>query len=237
MSTLDILIHYVERLENRFFVLDVIIDDGWEELGQGHFSTIFQHKDFPDHVIKLNKREGDCWPIYAKYCVDNVNNEKVNKHLPAIHKFIRLKNNKFIAVLDKLEEVAESDGSDMADAFCSIEEVLDVYCGLNTFEPYEWYGCAEYFKVDEGYEAVRIAHIEAEERNTELYRTAKTIRDELCDYCDIDIHLGNFMLDKNGVVIITDPVSSSTGRDYRKDAWASNEIEELEDVFYNKKCA
>lgn len=50
--------------------------------------------------------------------------------------------------------------------------------------------------------------------DTELSKAIRLVRDELGDFCTLDMHLGNFLADQNGTIYITDPFSGCNDVDY-----------------------
>ncbi len=201
-------VHYVEFKANILLGFrEELYNDGWYMIGSGHFSEVYANNDYPDLVVKLNFRRGDSWPFYAKFCKDNENNPSVNKFIPVIHKFHKLQDRElYVAVLDKYESVTPEEnlheelGNCPFSQKCSIDDIADIKVAFygEFITPYIG-AFADIGGNDLTDDVLK--------RNSELYQASCIIFNELEDYCEVDVHLDNFMLDSNGVVIITDPVS------------------------------
>lgn len=50
--------------------------------------------------------------------------------------------------------------------------------------------------------------------DTELAKAIRLVRNELGDFCNLDMHCGNFLADQNGTIYITDPFSGCNDVEY-----------------------
>ena len=174
---------------------DVIDDIGtssdFKRLGAGFFSKVYCHVDYPEYAIKVCLRTADSWPFFAKYCIDNADNEEVNFILPKIHAFHKLNTRGlYIAVTDRLYPVSFAN---------SIKPERCTEDGLHALR-----AIASGF--DTGfYEIGRIV----EDGYARYEDAARLIFSDLSPFCSIDLHGGNVMQDKDNNIIVTDPVSFS----------------------------
>lgn len=156
-------------------------DMGFTLLGHGHFSAAYSHKLLGDKVIKVGFKKEDSGAAYAAFC--RMNQGKVG--IPTIHD-IQRHAGCYTVVLDKLRSIQTDEWEDVADTHW-VDEQFD--CARQVIQ----YGLCpsnyEDFETDE------------------LAKTCAEIRKFFEGIADFDMHSGNAMVDKDGNLVITDPVS------------------------------
>jgi hypothetical protein len=166
----------------------------WTKLGEGHFSSVWLHPEYPEYAVKLCHRERDSWPFFAKYCMDNEDNEDVNFILPKIHSFHKIqKRGLYVALLDKLEPISDTNGFFSDDLKLSGVDAKLLRSISRPFGSSLGYGLCNEQILDNRY-----------------MTAAEYIYDDLMVFCSMDLHAGNIMMDKDKNLIVTDPVSFST---------------------------
>lgn len=150
---------------------------GAKHLGSGNFSSVFKHPALEGKVIKVVLNVEDNYHEYAEWCMT-----QNNKHIPKIHHMEDIGGGRYIFVLDELISI-----SSMWSIPRDARAVRDI---LN----YGW--CdkeyAEKFDID----------ISRELTNAMI----GLLLLKECNSLRFDLHNGNMMLDKDGNVVITDPV-------------------------------
>lgn len=210
---------------------NVIESEGWRLLGEGFFSKVYGNPEYPDIALKVCHKHEDSWPFFAKFCRDHADSD-FSIHLPSVHSFDRLKADRglYVAVLDRLKPF-DTDWDVKVDQMpVSVEAVFDMQVGisrhsaidLNAYimqlhgffpdteedldaDPDRLY---DYSNTQRN-ECIAIARADVEGRNSLLYQATKCIREELVEFCTLDLHTDNMMLTEDGEVVITDPVSFS----------------------------
>lgn len=175
--------------------LDFLQAHEYNELGNGHFSTVYG-KDASPYVIKVCRRDRDSWPFFAKYCIDNKDNPDVNFILPTVHKFIKSRERGlYVAVLDKLYTFKGSYNSICHD-YLTEEQSDRVRCVFRAFHA----GCDYYGNR---------RHEHSIASQYKYFCAAEMIMKDLEQFCSLDLHGGNVMQDAEGNLVVTDPVSFS----------------------------
>lgn len=157
---------------------------GFTELGHGHFSAAYSHKLLPGKVIKVGFKKEDSGAAYAAFC----RMHQGRQGIPTIHDIQRHKGC-YTVVLDRLRPLETSD--------------------------FIWDEEQDAPEVEGQYELVKtiIEHGDSEalvccdQREEDLAETCKEIRKFFEGIASFDMHRANAMVDDEGNVIITDPVS------------------------------
>lgn len=164
-------------------------DAGFTRLGNGYFSAAYSHELLPGKVIKVGFKKDDSGAAYVAFC----RMHQGRAGIPVIHD-VQRHVSCYTVVMDKLDplgdcEEREEDGTD----------------SLWTFIPRAVSG-------NDGRWA------EVKEENAELYGSLSEHERETLETCrmihkffigiaSFDMHSGNAMIDPNGRIVITDPVS------------------------------
>lgn len=156
-------------------------DAGFEVLGNGHFSAAFKHRLLPQKVIKVGFKKEDSGAAYAAFCRMNQGKQGI----PTIHD-IQRHAGCYTVVLDELRNIQTDVWGDVADNHW-VDEQYD--CARQVIQ----YGLcpSSYEGFDTG----------------ELAKTCAEIRKFFVGIASFDMHTGNAMVDKDGNLVITDPVS------------------------------
>lgn len=165
--------------------LMVYLDDaGFELLGNGHFSAAFKHRLLPQKVIKVGFKKEDSGAAYAAFCRMNQGKQGI----PTIHN-IQRHAGCYTVVLDELRPLVTTIWGDVNENSEdeSVVGQFNTVCGIISYN--ETFGGGDDPLIDD------------------LAETAKEIRKFFDGIASFDMHSGNAMVDHNGHVIITDPVS------------------------------
>jgi hypothetical protein len=152
-------------------------DVGFKFLGAGHFSAVFEHSLLPNRVIKVGFKKEDSGAAYAAWCRMNQGRAGV----PTIHAIARHAGC-YTVVLDKLFEF-NSEKDSKKDS-----EVTHYY----------ELAAASLYGRDTGF---------WDDFSKNLKNTISDIRSFFVDIASFDLHEGNVMVNSNGDLVITDPVS------------------------------
>lgn len=195
-------------------------DAGFELLGNGHFSAAFKHRLLPQKVIKVGFKKEDSGAAYAAFCRMNQGKQGI----PTIHD-IQRHAGCYTVVLDELRPLNTDTWGDFNED-SEDESVVDQFNVVRGIISYDetFYGGADPL-------------IDA------LAETAKEIRKFFDGIASFDMHSGNAMVDSNGHVIITDPVSfTDKAVDHARDDFMIDpeellkEIEQLAELRMIERC-
>lgn len=151
---------------------------GAKHLGSGNFASVFKHPALEGKVIKVVLNTADNYHEYARWCLT-----QNNKHIPKIYNMEDIGDGRYIFVLDELSSVYD-DNYDVPRDVTIIRDVL------------------EYGYDDELYTEKYGIEIGDETRDAMI----GLLLLKECNLLRFDLHNGNMMLDKDGNVVITDPV-------------------------------
>lgn len=114
---------------------------GWRLLGDGWFSRVYAHRDFPEYAVKVSGPAGfgcgsasrcrprsDAWPIFAEHCKNNP-----HKHLPKILHLERMSPRYAWAVMPRYYAMDMALHREIWDRWRSI-----LHGGKDTSEPWLW---------------------------------------------------------------------------------------------------
>lgn len=163
-------------------IVKILTDTPFECLGAGHFSAAFMHRAYPDYAFKIGFKSEDSGALYAAWCRDNR-----LPHTPHIIHMDRFPECYMVCMPKYIPSAEAPDGKDDYGVAWVIEDFLeydDSSHGTNV-DVYNSY------------------------LGTELERTARAIGAFFKGVARFDMHEGNWMWDKDGNIIITDPVSFS----------------------------
>ncbi|QMP81609.1 protein kinase [Aeromonas phage PZL-Ah1] len=195
-------------------------DAGFELLGNGHFSAAFKHRLLPQKVIKVGFKKEDSGAAYAAFCRMNQGKQGI----PTIHD-IQRHAGCYTVVLDELRPLVTTLWGDVNE-HSEDESVVDQFNVVRGIISYD-----ETF--DGGVDPLL----------DDLAETAKEIRKFFDGIASFDMHSGNAMVDSNGHVIITDPVSfTDKAVDHARDDFMIDpeellkEIEQLAELRMIERC-
>jgi hypothetical protein len=169
---------------------------GYKLLASGYYSEVYSKGD---KVIKVNKKL-DLWPAYIKWAKEN---GYTGKYAPNVHalKVYRESNGSFfyVATMDKLVSTLAHVKDDTAQA---------------SYSNYRKFLERDKIKVpkdkeSEGYYVAKARQQWAKDRikKDEAYTFLERMRTEFKEYGYFDAHANNWMTDKQGKVILVDPLS------------------------------
>lgn len=175
---------------------------GYKLLGLGHFAAAFEHEDLPGYAIKVGFKKDDSGAAYAAFCREN----EGLAGLPVIH-LVKRFSRAYMVAMDKYRSLDDIGGNYCRNGETYEQRVLNVsWRVVNAIidqretpsEALSWW-------LDQDARA-ELAHIEAQYIK-DLAQTAKKINSFFYGLASFDTHRANVMVDNNGRLIITDPVS------------------------------
>lgn len=214
-------------LRNRFErITDKLKARGYRHLAGGAFSVVYVHDADPDHVIKVNKQADD-WPVFVKWGHDA---GYAGVFTPVVVSMKVYEDGTYVAKMKRLAKTVRD---------------ADYKCGFDTCEAQEF--CSDVAEVAKRKEApenyYELKHMIRNPKTdalvsagTEYFNSKRAgLGDFLAEFSRkfnkgrYDMHGGNWMLDKEGNVFLTDPL---TDEGYlRKDAYANVRIKTNAPVF------
>lgn len=157
---------------------------GMYRVGNGHFSAVYAHSLLPKMVIKVGFKKEDSGAAYAAFCRANAG----MTGLPVIHAIQRTAGC-YTVVMDEYHKF---------DVYETTEEQDELFSMVDqTVKHGDSYGDV----LDWGYIEEDTMHAR------QLHATALKIHKFFVGIAEFDMHSGNVMLDSNGRLVITDPVS------------------------------
>lgn len=165
--------------------------EGWRYVGAGYFSLAVAHSSRPDYIFKICCRTGDGYPEYATWCVSKFNDgthvDLCIPHIPFVHRSLA---HVRIVPVQRLAEIhgGYTNGADIYD-----EEL----CGQVYMIQLYFYALLESTVYQDGVEFY-VSH--------KMQATLKAIVQSFKGLSDVDIHVGNVMLNDDGEMILTDPL-------------------------------
>lgn len=177
-------------------------EHGYKLLGLGHFAAAFEHEDLPGYAIKVGFKKEDSGAAYAAFCREN----EGLAGLPVIH-LVKRFSRAYMVAMDKYRSLNDIGGNYCRDCETYEQRVLNVsWRVVNAIiDYYEQPSEALSWWLDQDARA-EFAHDEAQYIK-DLAQTAKKINSFFYDLASFDTHRANVMVDNNGRLIITDPVS------------------------------
>lgn len=171
--------------------------EGFTRLGNGYFSAAFSHVSNTQRIIKIGFKKEDSGAAYAAYC--RMNQGKVG--IPNVYD-IQRHDNCYTVVMDWLQPFERNYGRDRKandDMFQTISAYIEGgYDGRDDMD------YSQYAATLEQAEAL-CAEAEA------LFQTTHGIREFFNGIASFDCHSGNVMVNAEGKLVITDPVSFTRG--------------------------
>lgn len=162
----------------------LFLECGFQRLGNGHFSAAYSHSMLPNQVIKVGFKKEDSGAAYAAFCRANDGMQG----LPTIYN-IQRSSGCYSVLMDKYDVFRwEETTEEQDDQFRLVRYTVE--CGVTYKSLLE----AEY--IEEDTDLMR-----------SLHATALKINEFFVGIAEFDMHSGNVMLDSNGRLVITDPVS------------------------------
>ncbi|UIW11710.1 MAG: serine/threonine kinase [Enterobacter phage ENC31] len=177
-------------------------EHGYKLLGLGHFAAAFEHEDLPGYAIKVGFKKDDSGAAYAAFCREN----EGLAGLPVIH-LVKRFSRAYMVAMDKYHSLNDIGGNYCRDCETYEQRVLNVsWRVVNAIIDYcEQPSEALRWGLDQDARA-EFAHDEAQYIK-DLAQTAKKINSFFYGLASFDTHRANVMVDNNGRLIITDPVS------------------------------
>lgn len=177
-------------------------EHGYKLLGLGHFAAAFEHEDLPGYAIKVGFKKDDSGAAYAAFCRENAG----MAGLPVIH-LVKRFSRAYMVAMDKYRSLDEIGGDYCRDGETYEQRVLNVswrvvnavidHCEMPSNALSWWLDSAA---------RSEFAHLEAQYIK-DLAQTARKIHTFFYGLASFDTHRANVMVDNNGRLIITDPVS------------------------------
>lgn len=177
-------------------------EHGYKLLGLGHFAAAFEHEDLPGYAIKVGFKKDDSGAAYAAFCREN----EGMAGLPVIH-LVKRFSRAYMVAMDKYRSLDDIGGNWCREGKTYEQRVLNVSfrvvsavidAGDSPESALGWW-------LDQD---VRIGMAYLEQQYIkELAVTARKIHNFFYGLASFDTHRGNVMVDTNGRLIITDPVS------------------------------
>lgn len=162
--------------------MEAAIADGYVFLGEGFFSQAWTHPAINDYAVKLGFKKEDSGAAYAAFCRDN----QGLVGIPNIYGIERF-DSCYCVILDRLESIPSSfERPDYEDVMYLIGAVINNGHCIS-------------------YESADVSRFTLSK--DKLSDTCLRIHNFFKGIARFDIHRGNVMLDKEGHVVITDPVS------------------------------
>lgn len=175
---------------------------GYKLLGLGHFAAAFEHEDLPGYAIKVGFKKDDSGAAYAAFCREN----EGMAGLPVIH-LVKRFSRAYMVAMDKYRSLDEIGGDHCRVVRTYEQRVLNVSWRVvnAVIDHSEMPAAALRWWLDDGTRAV-LAKAETQYIE-DLAQTAKKINSFFYGLASFDTHRANVMVDTNGRLIITDPVS------------------------------
>lgn len=177
-------------------------EHGYKLLGLGHFAAAFEHEDLPGYAIKVGFKKDDSGAAYAAFCREN----EGLAGLPVIH-LVKRFSRAYMVAMDKYHSLDDIGGNYCREGATYEQRVLNVsWRVVNAIidqceqpsEALSWW-------LDQD-ARIEFAHVETQYIK-DLAQTAKKINSFFYGLASFDTHRANVMVDNNGRLIITDPVS------------------------------
>lgn len=177
-------------------------EHGYKLLGLGHFAAAFEHEDLPGYAIKVGFKKDDSGAAYAAFCREN----EGMAGLPVIH-LVKRFSMAYMVAMDKYRSLADIGGGYCLDGETYEQRVLDVSWRVvnAVIDRYAQPSEALSWWLDQDARD-EFAHVEIQYIK-DLAQTARKIHTFFYGLASFDTHRGNVMVDNNGRLIITDPVS------------------------------
>lgn len=160
---------------------------GFKRLGNGHFSAAYSHPMLPGKVIKVGFKKEDSGAAYVAFC----RMHQGRAGIPTIHD-VQRHESCYTVVMDHLQDAHRAIMDYPSDAY------------------------TQYYIAHDGVEQGELSDCKSAEqytqRDRDLAETAKEINKFFKGIARFDMHPGNVMLDRDGNIVITDPVSFSNAR-------------------------
>ena len=173
---------------------------GYRRLGAGAYSTVMVHDADPDYVIKISKRKDD-WPAYVKWGQDMGFAGTFTPKVVAMKVF---KDGRYIAKMQRLSATLyQYEGDDRDDLHHDVEAAAGVAYraaakSSGRRDP------ADRPKLQRAIEQMTMTYLD------ETYRGLGTFMAKFGEAFDngcYDLHNGNWMVDDNNNVYLTDPLT------------------------------
>lgn len=177
-------------------------ENGYKLLGLGHFAAAFEHESLPGYAIKVGFKKDDSGAAYAAFCRAN----EGMAGLPVIH-IVKRFSRAYMVCMDKYRSLQEIGGDWCRDGKTYEQRVLSVsWHVVNAIIDHcEMPPQALCWWLDNNARA-EFAHVETQYIKS-LALTARKIHTFFYGLASFDTHRANVMVDNNGRLIITDPVS------------------------------
>lgn len=177
-------------------------EHGYKLLGLGHFAAAFEHEDLPGYAIKVGFKKDDSGAAYAAFCREN----EGMAGLPVIH-LVKRFSRAYMVAMDKYRSLEDIGGNYCREGKTYEQRVLNVSWRVvnAVIDHCETPAAALAWSLDSEARA-EFAHIETQYIK-ELAQTARKIHTFFYGLAAFDTHRANVMVDNNGRLIITDPVS------------------------------
>lgn len=165
-----------------------VSSQGYKKIGSGQFSTVYESVD-SSHVIKIQKMKDLMWWSFAEYTQDNF-----NEHFPDIHQIVVTDPSKRLvaASMERLEMIPSSNWEKQP------------YRGMLEFLSFRGYNKLLVKMAIRPGNKKRARDFYDE--NFELANAIDEAADHIMDRGGVfDMHANNFMMRRNGQIVITDP--------------------------------
>jgi len=182
--------------------------NGFKKLGGGVFAVAYG-KPGHNRIVKVSKRQDDCWIKFAQWAMSKTN----NKHLPKIPWIKRYQGKRkgkatefFITIIERLNPLTKSAITKIADP--------GVLLGLKHFADLDWVTMET---IKKNYNSYVRASSQSRKDFSSQYANHPFVRalrqiNNFQGKCYQDLHMGNLMQRSDGTVIITDPIAGDFTR-------------------------
>ena len=100
---------------------DVFYKQNWHRIGNGGYSTVFEHADYPNYVVKLSCQD----PAYQKYAEICMRFYTKHKHLPKIYYKMMVDKEFVFYVIEKLVPNVKYKTVDLVrDALFNLKDII-----------------------------------------------------------------------------------------------------------------
>lgn len=177
-------------------------EHGYKLLGLGYFAAAFEHEDLPGYAIKVGFKKDDSGAAYAAFCREN----EGMAGLPVIH-LVKRFSRAYMVAMDKYRSLDEIGGDYCRDGETYEQRVLNVSWRVVNAVIDHFVPPSEALRgwLDQDARA-EFSHVESQYIK-DLAKTARKINRFFYGLASFDTHRANVMVDNNGRLIITDPVS------------------------------
>lgn len=177
-------------------------EHGYKLLGLGYFAAAFEHEDLPGYAIKVGFKKDDSGAAYAAFCREN----EGMVGLPVIH-LVKRFSRAYMVAMDKYRSLDDIGGNYCRKRATYEQRVLDVsWRVVNAIIDHCEHPSGALSWCLGQATLAEFSHVDTQYIK-DLAQTAKKINSFFYGLASFDTHRANVMVDNNGRLVITDPVS------------------------------